>query len=97
MSVGIRAVPAHGSVDIRYPSSRVRSSDLGKAMSEKQCSKCGSTQLRWATMRKNVPFDLLQCQKCGHVLDQQDWMPPVLPLFPGRCINCGNSRSSVSG
>ncbi|MCA9568439.1 MAG: hypothetical protein KC656_11375 [Myxococcales bacterium] len=61
-------------------------------MSEKQCSKCGSTQLRWATMRKNVPFDLLQCQKCGHVLDQQDWMPPVLPLFPGRCINCGNSR-----
>lgn len=43
-------------------------------------------------MRKNVPFDLLQCQKCGHVLEQQDWMPPTLPLFPGRCLNCGNPR-----
>lgn len=63
-------------------------------MNHTQCTKCGSSQLRWATMRKNVPFDLLQCQNCGHVLEQQDWMPPLLPLFQGRCINCGNSRSN---
>lgn len=45
-------------------------------------------------MRKTVPFDLLQCQKCGHVLEQQDWMPPLLPLAHGRCLNCGNSRGA---
>jgi tetratricopeptide (TPR) repeat protein len=43
-------------------------------------------------MRKAVPYDLLQCQTCGHVLEQQDWMPPLLPLSPDRCLNCGNRR-----
>ncbi len=61
-------------------------------MSDTQCTKCGSAQLRWATMRKDIPFDLLQCQTCGQVLRQEDWVPPVLPLGPGRCINCGGTR-----
>lgn len=61
-------------------------------MSEVRCTKCASTQLRWATMRRNVPFDLLQCQNCGTVVAQEDWMPPLLPLLPGRCMNCCNRR-----
>ncbi len=43
-------------------------------------------------MRRNVPFDLLQCQNCGHVEAQEDWMAPLMPLLPGRCMNCGSRR-----
>lgn len=43
-------------------------------------------------MRKNVPIDVLQCTHCGHVVTQEDWVPPLAPLLPGRCTNCCNRR-----
>lgn len=61
-------------------------------MSADRCPRCQAPQLRWATLRRHVPIDVLQCQNCGHVADQQDWMAPLPPLLPGRCMNCGNRR-----
>lgn len=57
------------------------------------CPKCGSNQLRWLTLRKGrIPVDVLQCQSCGIAVSEEDWMPPLLPLVPGRCWNCGERR-----
>lgn len=59
----------------------------------KTCPKCGSDQLRWLTLRKGrIPVDVLQCQKCGVGVAEEDWMAPVPPLVPGRCLNCGERR-----
>ncbi|MEQ1502555.1 MAG: zinc ribbon domain-containing protein [Myxococcota bacterium] len=57
------------------------------------CPKCGSTQLRWLTLRKNrVPVDVLQCQACNTAVAEDDWMVPLSPMVPGRCWNCGERR-----
>lgn len=37
-------------------------------------------------------MDLLQCQRCGHNEIEEDWVAPLLPLLPGRCVNCGGDR-----
>lgn len=58
-----------------------------------KCTKCASTKLRWVTLRKGrIPVDVLQCQSCGAALAEEDWMPPLSPLTPGRCVNCGDRR-----
>jgi len=58
-----------------------------------QCPKCGSNQLRWMTLRRGrVPVDVLQCQSCGVAVAEEDWMPPLMPMIPGRCVNCGERR-----
>lgn len=57
------------------------------------CPKCGSDQLRWMTLRRSrVPVDVLQCQSCGVAVLEEDWMAPIQPLVPGRCLNCGERR-----
>jgi hypothetical protein len=61
--------------------------------SQSKCPKCASTQLRWVTLRKGrIPVDVLQCQSCGTAVSEEDWMPPLRPLIPGRCLNCGDRR-----
>jgi tetratricopeptide (TPR) repeat protein len=57
-----------------------------------RCQKCGSSNFRWVTMRRDVPVDVLQCQDCGTSFAEEDWVPPLLPLIPGRCMNCGDQR-----
>lgn len=58
------------------------------------CPKCQATDFRWNTDRRGpVPVDLLQCTQCGTVVAEEDWMCPVLPLIPGRCMNCGERRN----
>lgn len=58
-----------------------------------KCPKCASTQLRWVTLRKGrIPVDVMQCQSCGTAVSEEDWMPPLRPLIPGRCLNCGDRR-----
>jgi hypothetical protein len=58
-----------------------------------KCPKCAATQLRWVTLRKGrIPVDVLQCQSCGTAVSEEDWMPPLRPLIPGRCLNCGDRR-----
>jgi tetratricopeptide (TPR) repeat protein len=58
-----------------------------------QCSKCGSNDLRWTTLRKGrAPVDVLQCRACGTAAAEDSWDPPLRPLFPGRCWNCGEKR-----
>jgi len=42
--------------------------------------------------RERVPVDVLQCQNCGVAVAEEDWMAPLTPLLPGRCINCGERR-----
>lgn len=59
-----------------------------------RCPKCGSGNLRWVTMRRSVPVDVLQCQQCSTPLAEEDWIAPLLPLVPNRCINCGDLRSA---
>lgn len=56
------------------------------------CPKCQSSDLAWTTLRKSVPVDVLQCKACGEHIAEEDWIPPLLPLVPGRCINCGERR-----
>lgn len=56
------------------------------------CPKCQSTELRWVTVRKHVPVDTLQCTTCGVATLEEDWTPPILPLFPDGCMNCGDQR-----
>ncbi len=56
------------------------------------CPKCQSAALRWITVRRQVPIDLLQCQTCGVAILEEDWYPPLVPMVPGRCINCGDKR-----
>lgn len=57
------------------------------------CTKCGSTELRWLTLRKGrIPVDVLQCQACSSGVAEDDWMAPLAPLVPGRCWNCGERR-----
>jgi len=36
--------------------------------------------------------DTLQCQNCGITITEEDWMAPLMPVAPGRCINCGERR-----
>lgn len=62
-------------------------------MSEQNvCSKCGSTSLKWVTVRRHVPVDVLQCQRCGTAAMEEDWVAPVAPYLPENCINCGDRR-----
>jgi len=42
--------------------------------------------------RDRVPVDVLQCQNCGVAVAEEDWMAPLMPLLPGRCMNCGERR-----
>lgn len=56
------------------------------------CPKCSSPQLKWVTVRRRVPVDVLQCQACGTAAAEEDWMLPLSPLLPGRCLNCGERR-----
>lgn len=63
-------------------------------MSQTTCPKCQSTELRWNTDRRGpVPVDMLQCAKCATIVAEEDWMAPLLPLIPGRCVNCGERRN----
>lgn len=57
------------------------------------CTACGSPNLRWSTLRKVVPVDVLRCTECGHVNAEEDWLAPLLPLHEGRCINCGDRKT----
>jgi tetratricopeptide (TPR) repeat protein len=57
-----------------------------------RCPTCQSPDLRWTTVRRSVPVDVLQCQGCGARLAEEDWMPPLAPLLPGRCVNCGDRQ-----
>lgn len=59
-----------------------------------QCPKCASSNIRWVTLRRTVPVDVLQCQDCGHALAEEDWVAPLLPLQVGRCVNCGDRRNN---
>ncbi|MCO4746979.1 MAG: tetratricopeptide repeat protein [Proteobacteria bacterium] len=62
-------------------------------MSEQNvCSKCGSTSLKWVTVRRHVPVDVLQCQRCGTAAVEEDWVAPIAPFLPENCINCGDRR-----
>jgi hypothetical protein len=36
--------------------------------------------------------DVLQCQSCNAGVIEEDWVPPLIPLIPGRCWNCGDRR-----
>lgn len=56
------------------------------------CSKCGESKLRWVTLRRHVPVDVLQCQNCGHAEMEEDWYAPLMPMVPGHCMNCGDRR-----
>lgn len=56
------------------------------------CPKCQSTRLRWLTVKRQVPIDVLQCQACGVVALEEDWYAPLRPMVPGRCVNCGERR-----
>lgn len=56
------------------------------------CTSCGSPRLRWTTLRRAVPVDVLRCEGCGHVNLEEDWLAPLMPLHAGRCINCGDRR-----
>lgn len=58
-----------------------------------RCPKCGSEDLRWATLRKGrMPVDVLQCRTCNTAAVEDSWDPPLRPLLPGRCWNCGERR-----
>ena len=39
-----------------------------------------------------MPVDTLQCQSCGVTIAEEDWMAPLPPITPGRCMNCGERR-----
>lgn len=57
------------------------------------CPSCRSNQLRWITLRKGrIPVDVLQCTACNSGVVEEDWFPPLVPLIPGRCWNCGDRR-----
>jgi tetratricopeptide (TPR) repeat protein len=56
------------------------------------CSKCGSPNLRWSTLRRGIPVDVLRCTQCGHVNADEDWLAPLMAYQPGRCVNCGDRR-----
>lgn len=43
-------------------------------------------------MHRAVPVDVLQCQECSTTIAEEDWMAPVIPVIPGRCMNCGDRR-----
>lgn len=57
-----------------------------------RCTKCGSTQLHWRTLRRDVSVDVLLCQQCGTPQLEEDWTVPARVLKPGKCINCGEGR-----
>ena len=69
--------------------SQVREASLSQ---QPNCPKCQSPKLRWITVRKQVPVDVLQCQNCGVTVVEEDWVAPLMPLIPGRCTNCGDRR-----
>jgi tetratricopeptide (TPR) repeat protein len=56
------------------------------------CPKCSSANVRWVTMHRAVPIDVLQCQDCSTTIAEEDWMAPLLPMLAGRCMNCGDRR-----
>lgn len=56
------------------------------------CPRCGSTEVRWSTVRRGIPVDVQQCQRCGHLIAEEDWTPPVAPIRFGNCLNCGGRR-----
>lgn len=57
-----------------------------------RCGKCGSSQLHWRTLRRDVSVDVLLCQQCGTPQLEEDWTVPARPLKAGRCMNCGQGR-----
>lgn len=58
------------------------------------CTSCGSPNLKWSTLRRVVPVDVLRCKECGTVNAEEDWLAPLLPMHDGRCINCGDRRAN---
>lgn len=57
------------------------------------CPSCNANQLRWITLRKGrIPIDVLQCTACNVGVVEEDWVPPLVALIPGRCWNCGDRR-----
>jgi hypothetical protein len=54
------------------------------------CTKCGQPTLRWSTVHKHVPVDVLQCTSCKEVIAEEDWIAPLMPIRQGRCTNCGD-------
>ena len=66
---------------------------MASSVSEQNvCSKCGSTSLKWVTVKRHVPVDVLQCQRCGTAAVEEDWVAPLAPFVPENCINCGDRR-----
>lgn len=59
------------------------------AADPQKCPRCGGNRLGWTTTKGHVPADVLQCLDCSAVADTEDWIAPVAPLLPGRCVNCG--------
>ena len=57
-----------------------------------RCSSCGSPQLTWRTLRRDVSVDVLVCGNCNTPQLEEDWTAPVRPLKAGRCMNCGEQR-----
>ncbi len=53
------------------------------------CPKCNSNRVAWSSTKGHVPADVLSCQDCQTVVETEDWVSPVAPLYPGRCVNCG--------
>ena len=63
-------------------------------MSEQSvCSKCGSTSLKWVSVKRHVPIDALQCQRCGASVAEEDWVAPLAPYLPENCVNCSDRRN----
>ena len=57
-----------------------------------RCHKCGSDQLGWRTLRRDIPVDVLLCQSCGTPQTEEAWTSPLRPLRAGWCMNCGERR-----
>ena len=65
-----------------------------RALSEQSvCSKCGSTSLKWVSVKRHVPIDALQCQRCGASVAEEDWVAPLAPYLPENCVNCSDRRN----
>ena len=63
-----------------------------QALNSMTCPRCQSERLRWRTLRRGVHVDVLACDDCSAVIAEEDWMAPLMPLLPGRCMNCGARR-----
>ena len=58
-----------------------------------KCKKCGSSNLQWRSLRRDIPVDVLMCQSCGTPQFEEAWTAPVRALRAAHCINCGEPRA----